>query len=104
MSELFRRIQALVLAGDYLISDHAYEEMIEDGILLSDVVDGIASAFAIESYPDRVRVLVLQHDAEDRHIHVVWSIHAERHSAVLVTAYRPSPRLWSSDFKRRKTP
>ncbi len=103
MSELFRRIQTLVLAGDYLISDHAYEEMIEDGILPGNVVDGIVSSLAIESYPGRERILMLQHDVEERPIHVVWTIHAERHSAVLVTAYRPSPRLWDSDFKRRKT-
>jgi len=105
MSETLRRVQTLVLAGDYLVSEHAYEELLEDGILPSDAIDGVATALAIEEYPDRVRVLALQHDAEGRPIHVVWAIPAgRRHPAVLVTAYRPSARLWDSDFKRRKRP
>ncbi len=108
MSETLRRIQTLVLADDYLVSDHAYEQLIEDAILPSDAIDGIATALAIEDYPDRVRgpgVLALQHDADGRPIHVVWAIPAgQRRPAVLVTAYRPSPRFWDSDFKRRKRP
>ena len=103
MSEILRRVQTLVLAGDYLVSDHAYEEMLEDGILPSDAIDGIVTALAIEEYPDRVRVLALQHDAEGGPIHIVWAIPAgRRRPAMLVTAYRPSPHSWDDDFKRRK--
>jgi hypothetical protein len=45
----------------------------------------------------------LQHDEDGRAIHVVWAIPAgERHPAVLVTAYRPDPELWDSEFRKRK--
>ena len=105
MSELLRRVQTLVLAGDYLVSDHAYDELVEDDILPGDVIGGIATAIAIEDYPDRARVLALQHDTGGRAIHIVWAIpEGRRRPAVLVTAYRPSPHLWDDDFKQRKTP
>jgi Domain of unknown function (DUF4258) len=108
MSETLRRVQTLVLAGDYLISDHGYDELAKDGILPGDALDGIAAAIVIEDYPDRVRgpsVLTLQRDANDRPIHVLWGIPAgQRHPAVLVTAYRPDPELWDSDLKKRLAP
>ena len=67
---------------------------------------GVAAAVAIEDYPDRVRgpsVLTLQHDNNGLAIHVVWAIPAgERRPAVLVTAYRPDPEAWQSDFRKRK--
>ena len=108
MSETLRRVQSLVLAGDYLISDHGFDELAKDGILPGEALTGITTAIAVEDYPDRRRgpsVLALQNDANGRLIHVLWGIPAgRRRPAVLVTAYRPDPDLWDSDFKRRMTP
>lgn len=106
MSETLRRIQTLVLAGDYLVSDHGFDELEEDAILATEAIAGIAAAIAIEEYPDRTRghsVLALQHDGHGRAIHIVWGIPAgQRRRAVLITAYRPNPALWDSDFRKRK--
>jgi uncharacterized protein DUF4258 len=102
MSETLRRVQALVLAGDYRVSDHGYEELRKDAIFVSDAAAGITAAEAVEDYRTRDRVLALQHEANGRPIHVVWAISADRRRAVLVTAYRPDPDLWDSDFKERK--
>ncbi|MGC1776952.1 MAG: DUF4258 domain-containing protein [Xanthobacteraceae bacterium] len=108
MSETLRRVQTLVLGGDYLVSDHGFDELAKDGILPGEALIGIASAVAVEDYPDRKRgpsVLALQHDANGRPIHVLWGIPAgQRRPAVLVTAYRPDPELWNGDFKQRTTP
>jgi hypothetical protein len=108
MSETLRRVQTLVLAGDYLISDHGFDELAKDGILSDEVVAGIVTAIAIEDYPDRARgpsVLALQRDANRRPVHVLWGIPAgRRNPAVLVTAYRPDPELWDEDFRRRTVP
>jgi hypothetical protein len=105
MSETFHRIQTLVLAGDYAVSDHGFDELEEDDILASELIDGIATAVEIEDYPDRLRgpsVLVLHRDGQARPVHVVWGIPVgERRPAVLVTAYRPEPSLWDSDFRQR---
>jgi hypothetical protein len=106
MSETLRRVQMLVLGGDYRVSDHGFDELNEDAIVASEAIAGIAVATAIEDYKDRFRgpsVLALQHDADGRAIHVVWAIPAgERRPAVLVTAYRPDPELWDSEFRKRK--
>jgi hypothetical protein len=108
MSETLRRVLALVLSGDYLISDHGFDELAKDGILPGEAIAGIAAAIAVEDYPDRRRgpsVLALQHDVNGRPIHVLWGIPAgQRRPAVLVTAYRPDPDLWDIDFKQRITP
>jgi hypothetical protein len=106
MSETLRRVQMLVLTGNYRVSDHGFDELEEDVIIASEAITGIADATAIEDYPDRLRgpsVLVLQYDADGRAIHVVWAIPAgERGPAVLVTAYRPDPNRWDSEFRKRK--
>lgn len=108
MSETLRRVQTLVLSGDFRVSDHGFDELIEDDILPGDAIAGVVSAIAIEDYPDRMRgpsVLALQHDADGRPIHVVWAIPANnRRPAVLGTAYRPAQELWDNDFKRRMMP
>jgi hypothetical protein len=97
-----------VLGGDFLISDHGFDELVKDGILPSEAVAGIATAIAVEDYPDRKRgpsVLALQRDENDRPIHVIWAIPAgQRRPAVLVTAYRPDSALWGSDFNNRTKP
>jgi hypothetical protein len=104
MSEILRRIVVLVLHGDYLVTDHGFDELVEDGIVADEVIRGVAAAVPIEDYPDRRRgpsVLALQHDAESRPLHVLWAIPArKRGPAVLVTGYRSNPALWTDDFRQ----
>ena len=106
MSETLNRVRTLVWAGDFRVSDHGFDELEEDGIVAREAIAGVTAATALEDYPDRIRgpsVLTLQHDSDGRAIHVVWAIPAgERRPAVLVTAYRPDPARWDSDFRKRK--
>jgi hypothetical protein len=108
MNETLRRIQALVGRGEYRVSQHGFRELVADDILTEDVLASIGSAVVIEDYPDSRKepsVLVLQHDAEGRPIHVMWGIpKVDGTPAVLVTAYRPDPDRWSHDFLKRKKP
>jgi hypothetical protein len=107
MSETLRRIQTLVPAGDFHVSEHGFAELRKDGILINDAVAGIATAVVVEDDPARHRgptVLTLQYDGEGRPIHIVWALPANaRRPAVLVTAYRPDPALWDGDFRRRSS-
>ncbi len=68
-------------------------------------MNGVSAATLAEDYPEFGRgpaVLVLQSDARGKPLHVVWGIpKGNRSPAVLITAYRPDPALWSSDFLRR---
>jgi hypothetical protein len=106
MSDTLARVKALAARGDVLISDHGYDEMVPDDISAMSVLTGVAAAVLVKDYPDAAHgptVLVLQHDPEGRPIHIVWGIARDRVGpAVLVTAYRPDPALWSSDYMERK--
>ena len=73
---------------------------------MRDIMAGVREAVIIEDYPNYPKgpcVLVLEYDSQDKPLHVVWGIPKNTSSpAVLVTAYRPNPGQWSSDFMRRK--
>ena len=107
MSETFDKVCALVERGEVKVSDHGYDEMSDEDILARDVLAGVSEGIVVEDYPTYAKgpcVLVLQRDRDQRPIHVVWGIPKDLLSpAVVVTAYRPNPDLWSEDFTRRKT-
>lgn len=107
MSETFDKVCALVERGEVKVSDHGYNEMSDEDILARDVLAGVSEGIVVEDYPTYAKgpcVLVLQRDRDHRPIHVVWGIPKDLSSpAVVVTAYRPNPGLWSEDFTRRKT-
>ena len=100
-------MRALVARGDVRISLHGYEELAADKILVRDVVNGLAGAVVVEDYPDYAKgpcVLVLERDATQQAIHVIWGIPAGQDSpAVVVTAYRPDPMKWDETWQRRRT-
>jgi len=81
--------------------------MSDEDILARDVLAGVLDGVVVEDYPTYAKgpcVLVLQKDFIQHAIHVVWGIPKDLPSpAVVVTAYRPDPDLWSEDFMRRKT-
>jgi hypothetical protein len=99
-------IKSLIVAGDMEVTQHGIRELAADRILIDDVVDGVARAVVIEDYPDAQRgpsVLVLQRDRNDSPIHLVWGVPKDGfRPAVLITAYRPDPRRWSTDFTTRR--
>lgn len=106
MGETFQRILELVARQEILISDHGYDHLAADGILIKDILGGVGNAVVMEEYPTYHKgpcVLVFQRDSGGRPIHVLWGIPRDAASpAVVVTAYRPDPRRWSDDFLRRR--
>jgi hypothetical protein len=106
VSKTFEKVIELIDKGEIRISNHGYDELAEDGLLVKDVMIGIKEGKVVEDYPNYPKgpsVLVLQHDKEGNFIHVVWGIPKGTSSpAVLVTAYKPNRSLWSDDFMERR--
>ena len=106
MSQTLQRVRELVARREVHFSDHGYDEMVEDNILVQDILAGLSDAVVVEDYPTYHKgpcVLVLQRSGEGQPLHVVWGLARNTTSpAVVVTAYRPDPTRWSDDFLRRK--
>jgi len=106
MSQTLTAVQKLILEGDIKVSSHGYDELAENGILLRDILSNLDQAQVVEDYPDFGKgpcVLVLQYDRDMKPLHVIWGIpRGYEKPAVLVTAYRPNPEKWESNFLRRK--
>jgi len=106
MSSTLDAVRELVASEDVRISEHGYDELSDDDILVRDLLSGINAAIVVEDYPTFPKgpaVLVLQFDSDNRPIHVVWGIPKGVTSpAVLVTAYRPDPAKWNEHFTERR--
>lgn len=106
MSATFDRIKLLVSDDKIRVSQHAFRRLLSHSIVSDDVTASIADAILLEDYPTYFSgpaVLVLQYDANGAPLHAVWGIEKDTSEpAVLVTAYRPDPALWSDDFRTRK--
>ncbi len=102
-----KKIIDLCIKQDIRVSEHGYNELANDDLTAREVVSGVLDAVLIEDYPDYKKgasVLVLQKDKEGKPIHVVWGIpKGYEHPAVLITAYRPDPKLWDDSFMERNS-
>jgi hypothetical protein len=105
LSETLDRVRVLVQRGDWQASDHALQRIAEHAIIASDLVDRIGDAVVVEDYPDYHAgscVLVLQND-RDGAVHALWGLEkGTDRPAVLITAYRPDPKLWQDDNRTRR--
>ncbi|HEB30466.1 MAG TPA: DUF4258 domain-containing protein [Spirochaetes bacterium] len=105
MSKTFKKIINLIEKDEIRISNHGYDELAEDGLLVKEIIESVKSGKVVEDYPEYSKgpcVLVLQRDKEENPIHVVWGIPKNVSTpAVLVTAYIPDCSIWKDDFLER---
>jgi len=49
---IVKKVRALISAGDVRISEHGYDELVEDGLSAREVLGGVLEAMLVEEYPD----------------------------------------------------
>lgn len=101
---MLERLRALIKASRYRVTLHAEQERDADQILTSEIEEAFThhKSVVLEDYPDDPRghsALVLGFTKMMEPLHGVWSIHEK--TAILVTIYRPDPRLWINWRKRK---
>lgn len=88
-----------------ILSDHAERRMFERGISRGEVEQALRGGEAIRRYPDDTPFqsrLVLAH-VEGRALHVVAADAEALDTTFVVTVYEPDPKIWSDDFKTKRS-
>lgn len=100
------RIQAALERGNFRVSNHADEELENDGLSFYETKESVQHGEVIEDYPlDRPfpSCLIYGTTGTGTRIHSVWGYSEGKSTAILVTVYRPDPAKWEEDFRKRKT-
>jgi hypothetical protein len=86
----------------FYFTKHALIEMDHDAISLDDVKNIAENGEVLKVYPDDKKGLsqLMFGLANQQPVHVVCAHHAD--TIHIITAYKPDPALWETDFKTRK--
>ena len=87
------------------VSSHALEEAEADSLKLDEIATITQTGECIEDYPSDTRgpsCLVLGHLSDRAPVHALWGYDGPSRQAILITVYRPDPRRWSEDFRKRR--
>jgi hypothetical protein len=96
-------IQAQAAAENVRITQHAQQEMIEEGVMFDDVLEAIARGAIIENYPEHKRgscCLLNGVTRAGRPLHIVCTTRGS--ARILVTTYEPKPPKWITPTQRRR--
>lgn len=79
--------------------------MFRRGLGMDDVRNVIEYGEVIIDYPDDKPYpsYVMLSFIKNSPMHVVFAFDEENQTGIIVTAYVPDPRLWTEDFKSRRT-
>lgn len=87
------------------ITQHAQEEMADEGIILDDALDALQSGQILENYPEHRRgacCLVCGYTRQWRPLHLVCT--TARPLLILITVYEPKPPKWVTPTQRGQRP
>lgn len=51
-SEAFEKVKKLILSGNVRVSEHGYDELANDSLLVREIVSSVESGIAVEDYPN----------------------------------------------------
>ena len=88
-----------------IFSGHAIRQIFGRGFKKDDVIITIQGGQVIADYPDdRPYPSCLKLGFVDNiPLHVVFAVDEEQQVGIVITAYIPDAKLWSGDFKSRRT-
>jgi len=99
---VLRRIRAHGETENIRITQHAQQEMVEEGITLDELLEAIASGQILEDYPEHRRgpcCLLNGFTREGRPIHIVCT--TAQPMLIVITVYEPKPPKWVTPLQRR---
>jgi hypothetical protein len=99
---ILERVRAQAAVENIRITQHAQQEMIEEGIILDQVLEAIATGQILENYPEHRRGACCLLDGltrSGRPLHIVCT--TARSILVIITVYEPRPPKWITPTQRR---
>lgn len=86
-------------------SGHAIRQMFQRGLKRNDVLAVIQSGEIIIDYPDDTPYpsCLLLGFVQEIPIHVVLATDQTQQMGIVITAYVPDDKLWTNDFRARRT-
>lgn len=52
MSETFKKIIELIEKGEIIISNHGYDELAEEGLIVKEIIASVMDGKVVEDYPE----------------------------------------------------
>ena len=105
LEPVLRQIKSQAGAGLFRITQHAHEEMVEEGIGIDEVISAVRQAEILENYPEHRRgscCLLAGATKTGRHLHIVCT--TAQPVLVLITVYEPKPPKWDTPTQRGRKP
>jgi hypothetical protein len=102
LEALLFRIKSQAAGGNFRITQHAQQEMVEDEISLDEVLEAIRQGEILEHYPEHRRgacCLLCGLTDKGRPLHIVCT--TAQPVLILITAYEPRPPRWRTPRERR---
>lgn len=102
LEAVLRRIRTQGAEENIRITQHAQQEMVEEGITLGEVLEAISVGQILENCPEHrrgARCLLNGHTHGGRPIHIVCT--TTRPTLIIITAYESKPPKWVTPTQRR---
>jgi diphthamide synthase (EF-2-diphthine--ammonia ligase) len=103
IEEILRRIRTQANTEEIRITQHAHQEMAEEGITLDEVLEAIASGDVLENYHKHRRgacCLLNGLTKKGRPLHIVCT--TTMPVLIIITVYEPKPPKWVTPAQRRQ--
>jgi hypothetical protein len=92
------------MAHNLVFRVHVIQRMFERNITPDDVRTLVETGEVIKEYPDDKPYpsRLLLGWSGTRPLHVVAADNTQEDQIIIITAYEPDPKIWETDFKRKK--